>query len=170
MSIDIRPAVAEDQATIRSIVRAAGIAPFGLDWPRFLVAEENGRIAGVGQVKPHRDGTRELASLAVIPEFQGQGIGAEIVRALIERETTFGRETALAGETVQGQNELLFLMCADPLEGYYRQFDFVRLEGREIPPSIGRLVWLGNLFARLVSIVSRRKMSIIVMSRPLETG
>lgn len=155
MSMTIRPAMASDQATIRSIVRAAGIAPFGLDWPRFLVAEDNGRIVGVGQVKCHRDGARELASLAVVPEYQGRGIGSQIVEALIRREA--------AGDMPKS---ILYLMCESSLEGYYRRFGFVRLERREIPLSIGRLVRMGNLFARLLALFSRRQFSIIAMSRP----
>jgi hypothetical protein len=39
ISFDICPAQAADQACIKSIVRAARISPFGLAWPRFLVAE-----------------------------------------------------------------------------------------------------------------------------------
>ncbi|HET7467054.1 MAG TPA: GNAT family N-acetyltransferase, partial [Candidatus Dormibacteraeota bacterium] len=82
----LRAAADRDQATIRRIVRAAGINPTSLQWQRFIVAEERGEIVGVGQVKPHRDGTRELASIAVVPERQGRGLGSEIINALIARE------------------------------------------------------------------------------------
>src|SRR6266540_3252707 len=86
MAVIIRPAVAADQSAIKMIVRAARINPTGLDWPRFLVAEESGGLIGVGQVKPHRDGSREVASIAVVPEWQGRGVGAAIVRGLVARE------------------------------------------------------------------------------------
>ena len=42
------------------------------------------RVIGCGQIKPHGDGTRELASIAVVPEHQRQGIGTEIIARLIE--------------------------------------------------------------------------------------
>lgn len=71
MQITIRPAVEADQPVIRAIIRAAFINRTGLDWRRFLLAEDQGRIVGVGQVKPHADGSRELASLAVYSRIPG---------------------------------------------------------------------------------------------------
>jgi hypothetical protein len=53
MSYSIRPTRAKERWTIRRIVWCARINPFDLDWRRFLVAEENGNIVGVGQVKLH---------------------------------------------------------------------------------------------------------------------
>ena len=51
--------------------QAAGLNPFSLGWPRFLVAEDGGRVVGVAQIKPHGDGSRELASLAVVARPAG---------------------------------------------------------------------------------------------------
>ena len=54
----------------------------GLDWRHFIIAvDPENQLIGCGQIKPHRDGSSELASIAVQPEYQGQGIG----KALIER-------------------------------------------------------------------------------------
>src|SRR5207248_10239150 len=86
MPLTLRDATAKDQPTIRRIVRAANINPTGLDWPRFILAEDGGAVVGVGQVKPHRDGTHELASIAVIPALQGRGVGSATVQELIRRE------------------------------------------------------------------------------------
>ncbi len=86
MSITIRPAVASDQAEITSMVRAARINPRNLHWSRFLVAEEGGRIVGIRQVKVHRDGTREVASGVVRPEYLRRGISAKLMRAILARE------------------------------------------------------------------------------------
>jgi N-acetylglutamate synthase-like GNAT family acetyltransferase len=61
-----RPATAADQQTISRMIGEAGLNRMGLKWPRFIVVEEAGSILGIGQVKPHRDGTLELASLAVV--------------------------------------------------------------------------------------------------------
>src|SRR5438094_625508 len=73
MPLIIRPASAGDQYAITAIVRAARINPRNLDWQRFLLAQWGQDIVGVGQVKPHADGSRELASIAVVPEWQGNG-------------------------------------------------------------------------------------------------
>src|SRR4030042_334681 len=82
-----RPARASDAATIQHIIRAANINPMSLDWHRFVVVEDNGETICIGRITPHCDGTRELASLAVIPSRQGQGIGSEIIRTLLAKET-----------------------------------------------------------------------------------
>jgi N-acetylglutamate synthase-like GNAT family acetyltransferase len=67
------------------IIHRARINPMGLNWRRFVVAEEVGRVVGAGQIKVHGDGTYELASIAVVPERQGAGVGSVIVQTLISR-------------------------------------------------------------------------------------
>lgn len=60
MAVVIRPAVEADGATIKAMARAARFVPRGLHWPRFLVAEEAGRVVGMWQVKVHKGRTCEL--------------------------------------------------------------------------------------------------------------
>jgi len=144
MLIHIRSATPADQATINRIVRRAGINPLDLDWRRFVVAEEGGQIVGVGQVKPHGDQSRELASLAVIPARQGQGIGAKIIHALLARETG-----------------VVFLMCRHTLERYYVRFGFRRVEREQMTPYFRRMIRLANFFAGL----THAGMRVIVMKR-----
>ena len=115
MAYQIRPATQADQPAITAMVRAAGINPLSLHWPRFRVAEDAGRVVGVAQIKVHGDGSRELASLAAAPDRQGEGIGGALVQHLL----------ALP----EGQPPL-YLMCAQPLESYYTRFGFRRVEQR----------------------------------------
>jgi N-acetylglutamate synthase-like GNAT family acetyltransferase len=140
--VTIRDATLDDQATIRRIVRAAGINPSALDWPRFIVAEDGGAIVGVSQVKPHGDGSRELASIAVIPERQGEGIGSTMIRAHLARETG-----------------TLYLTCRSQMAGYYERFGFARLERKQYPRYFARLLPVFNTLARPFGI------QIIVMRR-----
>ena len=105
--IQIRTATVEDAKAIKRLICRVGINPFGLDWQRFLVAEDAGEIVGCIQVKPYQDGVRELASLAVVPERQGQGVGTLLVNALLARDP---------GE--------LYLMCLDVMGPYYARFNF----------------------------------------------
>jgi putative acetyltransferase len=118
----IRAATAADQPAITAIIRQAGINPIALDWQRFLVAEADGQIIGTVQVKPHGDGTRELASLAVIPARQGRGIGTALMEAALARETG-----------------PLYLTCRSDLEGYYARFGFRPLARGELTPYFRRL-------------------------------
>lgn len=142
-AVTIRPATAADQATIRRLIRQAGINPMSLRWPHFLIAEDGGRTVGIGQVKRHRDGSLELASLAVVPERQGEGIGSSLLRALI----------ALHGDAI------LHLTCRNQLQGYYERFGFRRLQRAEFPPYFSRFVPVFNAIGRLY------RMQILVMRR-----
>lgn len=145
----LRPATAQDQKTIVEIVHAAGINPTSLQWPRFVVAEEDGSIVGVGQIKPHGDGSRELASIAVIPERQGRGVGSEIVRALLANSTG-----------------PLYLTTREALESYYVRFGFRRIDRAEMPRYFRRLLPVINLFLAL----TRHGVRIIVMKRDGEAA
>lgn len=120
--IFLRAATAGDQATIRRIIRDAGLNPLSLHWQRFVIAESGGQVAGIGQVKILGDGTPELASLAVLPEHQGAGIGGALVWTLLSR--TPGP---------------IYLRCASYNESYYQRFGFVTLAPEQMPPSLRRM-------------------------------
>jgi N-acetylglutamate synthase-like GNAT family acetyltransferase len=143
--LEIRPATAEDQATISRLVKDARLNPMSLDWPNFLMAEEGGEVVGVGQVKAHGDGSRELASIVVVPERQGGGIGSEVIRTLLASH---------AG--------VLHLTCRRELQGYYERFGFRRLDRAEYPPYFARMIPLVNLVGRFGGfqiLVMRREAS-----------
>ena len=71
MTISIRPAVEADQETIISFIRQAKLNPRNLHWQNFLVAENDGKIVGIRQVKVYSQGTREVASSC--PSTGGRG-------------------------------------------------------------------------------------------------
>ena len=88
-------------------------------------------------MKPHKDGSRELASIAVIPTRQSQGIGAQLIRALLARETG-----------------TLYLVCERRLASYYERFGFQRSEHDELPPYFRRMArsfrwWDGCVMKRV---------------------
>ena len=130
--VTIRPATEADQQTIRRLIKEANINPISLNWPHFVVAEDDGAIVGVGQVKPHGDGSRELASIAVVRARRSSGIGRALIEALLARE----------------RGGVLYLTCRRELEGYYESFGFRCLERAEYPPYFRRLMPLVNLVAR----------------------
>jgi len=132
MPLTIRTATEADQSAIRRLIREAKLNPMSLDWPNFVVADEDGATVGVGQVKAHRDGSRELASIAVVPVRQGQGIGSALIELLLARSPGI----------------VLHLTCRRELEGFYRRFDFRTLERTEYPPYFARMIPLVNLVMR----------------------
>ena len=139
--MEIRPATQADQKIIERMIHDAGINPMSLDWRRFVIAENDGQVVGVGQVKPHGDGSRELASIAVIPERRGQGIASAIIHHLLSQETG-----------------AVYLTCRSQLESFYTRFGFRRIALEEMPPYFRRIIRLTNLFLPLM-----RGVRIIVM-------
>lgn len=133
----LRPATAVDQPAIKTLIRTVGINPLGLDWRRFLVAvDAGGALIGCGQVKPHRDGARELASIAVEKAWRRQGVARAIIEALMAREAP-----------------PLWLTCASPRVPFYSRFGFSEVRDRDAMPADFRR--MTRLF-RLYQTVTRR--------------
>ncbi|MBA3944603.1 MAG: GNAT family N-acetyltransferase [Herpetosiphonaceae bacterium] len=148
MAFTLRSARADDQAVITALVRRARINPRGLQWQNFLLAEDGGSIIGVGQVKPHADGVRELASIAVIPQRQHQGIASMIIRALLAKETG-----------------PIYLMCIDNLATFYMQFGFHVMAPTDLPRSLAKEYRLGSRILRIFGLVVRQRLRLMVMVR-----
>jgi N-acetylglutamate synthase-like GNAT family acetyltransferase len=141
--LNIRDASQADQETIRRLIKEARINRMSLNWPNFVVAEDGGAIVGIGQVKTHGDGSRELASIAVTRARQSQGIGGAIIKTLLARE--------------QG---VVHLTCRSQLQGYYERFGFRRLDSAEFPLYFRRLLPIINVVVRLFGtqiLVMRRE-------------
>jgi N-acetylglutamate synthase-like GNAT family acetyltransferase len=129
----VKPAGQADFPAIRALIHEVGINPTGLDWRRFLIAvTTNGDLAGCGQVKPHRDGSRELASIAVDPSMRGRGVA----RAIIERLLTDN-----PGE--------LYLTCRASLGPFYSKFGFRPAGPAEMPRYFRAVHRFGRAIQRL---------------------
>ncbi len=132
-SFSLRRAGQPDESAIRALIHQVGINPMGLDWRHFVLAvDENDRMIGCGQIKPHFDGTCELASIAVMPERRGQGIA----RAVIEH---------LLAENFPP----LYLTCRSELGPLYEKFGFRVLQASELTPYFKRIRRLASLIHRL---------------------
>jgi N-acetylglutamate synthase-like GNAT family acetyltransferase len=143
--LTFRPAVETDARAIRSIVLRAGINPRDLDWPRFLVAvDAAGKVVACGQVKPHGDGSLELASIAVRPRLHGRGIGSEIVRRLME-----------------SHGPPLWLMCRSLQTGFYRRLGFETVDDGSVMPTFFRRV---HRLARLADPMFPQEHRLAVMT------
>jgi amino-acid N-acetyltransferase len=143
--VSIRPATAADAATIRSLVYAARINPTGLEWQRFVVAiSPDGEVIGCGQVKPHRDGSRELASIVVAPEWRGNGTARLIIEHLIANNPGS-----------------LYLTCRAVLGPFYEKFGFRAVGEAEMTPYFRKL----SRLARLIGFVGRESGGLLVMLR-----
>jgi N-acetylglutamate synthase-like GNAT family acetyltransferase len=140
-----RPATAEDDPAIRRLVQIGRINPTGLDWRRFIVAiASKGEVIGCGQVKPHGDGSRELASIVVDPEWRGQGVARAIIERLLNEHP---------GD--------LHLMCRSRLEPFYEKFGFRSLSQAEMPRYFRRI----SRVAGLLHALQGEEDSLLVMRR-----
>ena len=148
MTISIRHAVEADQPTIVSFVRQAKINPRNLHWQNFLVAEEENKIVGVRQVKVHAQGTCEVASGFVLPEYRRQGISALLMNELLARETG-----------------PLYTMVNEKRALYYEQFGFRRVEASQLPSDFLKEYRIGRIVTGLMSMFRKDKVRIIPLKR-----
>jgi N-acetylglutamate synthase-like GNAT family acetyltransferase len=143
--VDLRPAEQKDSGAIRELIRAVQINPLGLDWRRFIIAvDSSGHLIACGQIKPHQDGSLELASIAVIPERRRQGIATKIIERLI-----------------RSNSGPLYLTCRASLEKFYMRFGFSTLEPAEMPPYFRRVARMVR-FARALKLMP---VDLLVMKR-----
>ncbi|MGD2162772.1 MAG: GNAT family N-acetyltransferase [Anaerolineales bacterium] len=128
----IRPATERDQRLIWRSVLGAGLNPLHLHWQNFVLAENGeGEFLGCGQMKPHRDGSLELASIYVIPEERGRGIASAIIGVLLE-----------------AQSCSVWLTCRRDLTEFYARFEFIEIHSPErMPAYFRRLKRLMGLFS-----------------------
>ena len=119
----VRPALESESAQIKALINLVGINPSGLDWKRFLVAVgENGRVLGCGQIKPHGGDIRELASIAVLPEYRGRGIARAVIEMLLRENP-----------------KPLYLMCISHNRPMYEKFGFQSIADSEMPRYFSRI-------------------------------
>jgi len=141
----LRQATAADAATIKRIISLVHINPTGLKWQRFILAVDvNDTIIGCGQLKPHGDGSLELASIAVLPDWRGRGVARAIIEYLLAQHP--GR---------------LYLTCRSQLGPLYQKFGFQTVANAEMPPYFKRISRLVNLMNR----ISRQPVRLLVMRR-----
>ncbi len=145
MGFSLRPANEADTPAIYGLIREGKINPLGLDWKRFVLAETlDSEVIGCGQIKPHRDGSQELASIAITQSWQGKGVARRIIEHLIE-----------------GIEGPLFLMCISTMGPMYEKFGFRALERDEMPRYFRRVSKLAGFVEPLV----KEEKQLLVMGR-----
>jgi N-acetylglutamate synthase-like GNAT family acetyltransferase len=144
-SISLRPATLADANTIRQIISKVRINPLALDWHRFMLAVDSyGKVVGCGQVKPHSDGTIELASIAVLPEWRGKGVARKVIEYLLEQHPG-----------------TIYLTCQSKLGPMYQKFGFRVIQRAEMTPYFKRL----SQVVALVDKLTRQPHIMLVMRR-----
>lgn len=133
MNFTLRAATLSDQSRIRSLIRSVRINPMGLDWRNFyIIVTPANEMIGCGQVKMHADGSRELASIAVLPEYRNLGVASTIVDHLLNIHP-----------------KPLYLTCRSGLEPFYQRFGFKTIQTSQMPRYFKRISRLANFILRL---------------------
>jgi amino-acid N-acetyltransferase len=141
----IRPANPDNLSVIKTLVHNARLNPTGLKWQRFVVAENDfGEVIGCGQIKPHNDGSFELASLVVAEKYRGRGIARSLVTHLTANH---------AGN--------LYLMCRSSLGGFYQKLGFTPVSVPDMPPYFRRI----NRLASLAEFLQKEGETLLVMRK-----
>jgi N-acetylglutamate synthase-like GNAT family acetyltransferase len=145
VEFSVRPAKIEEFQEIRALIHEVGINPMGLDWRHFLIAVgRDDRLIGCGQIKTHKDSSKELASIAVKRDFRGQGVARAIIENLIKREPS----------------RPLYLMCRSQLEALYIKFGFVSVPVVEDLPRYFRQI---KRLERMFNIIAKPEDSLLIM-------
>jgi amino-acid N-acetyltransferase len=146
MKFTLRSATQSDHRAIRKLIRMVHINPFGLDWRQFVVAvSPTGELIGCGQVKMHQDGSRELASIAVMPDYRNEGVASTIIDHLTNIHP-----------------KPLYLTCRANLEPFYERFKFQTIRESEMPPYFRRTSRLVNSLVKLF----QKQEGLLVMELP----
>lgn len=139
----LRPAKESESARIRELINLVGINPMGLDWKRFVVAvDAQDVMIGCGQLKPHGTDILELASIAVYPEYRGQGVARAIIEYLLKESP-----------------RPLYLMCESSNGSLYEKFGFRVLTYEEMPRYFQRM----SKLAGLVTTLAQREERLLIM-------
>jgi N-acetylglutamate synthase-like GNAT family acetyltransferase len=145
----IRPATAADAPAIRRLIAEARLNPRDLDWRRFLVADDAAVVVACAQVRVHRLGSRELASVAVTPARQGNGIGRAISEAAIAREPA----------------RPLYLYTESRTVSFWQRFAFREIDGDAVPEDMRGSLRIARVATAAFSVVMRQRIRIVVMRR-----
>jgi N-acetylglutamate synthase-like GNAT family acetyltransferase len=123
VDFSVRPALEADFPLILELIEQTRLNPSRLDWQHFVVAfSADGDFMGCAQVKPHRQGLRELASIAVRNRYRGLGVASALIETLL---ATHPRP--------------IYLICRSKLGPFYEKFGFKPLQSEETPKYFRRV-------------------------------
>lgn len=107
---------------IGEILKSANLDFADLDQHKMFVVEKKKKIVGIGRLKPVDEQSSQIASLWVHEDHRKDGLGREIVEALIQK---------------QGKGKLYSLPCRESLVDWFGSMGFHEL--KEIPEPIQNL-------------------------------
>jgi len=151
----LRRATAADQDTLLALVKRERLNPVGVCWPHFVVATDAFGIVGAAQLRRHADGSREVASLVVIPPMRGQGIAARLIDALLAF-----------------RHAPVHLVTEQVHAAYFERWGFRAIDPCRAPRAVRR-TWLIGQVGRLGQVIgiarlfgARAPLRLVILERP----
>lgn len=115
-------------------VMEAQQAKAGLDNSTFItVATDNGRPVGMARVVGDHGYIAIIVDVIVLPDYQHQGIGSQLMRNIIDHYNTYLDTYG---------SVMLNLMAAYEKEGFYEKFGFISRPNSTM--GAGMVQWLGT--------------------------
>lgn len=140
MKLEYLKAIIADELQIRGILEKLEGDRADFDVNQFMVAKNEKKIIGCVRIKVFSGESLELASLAVLPEYQGQGIGSELIRKLLLSKPA----------------RPIFLLTSLDKEKFYQRFDFNIINPDNLPEELKKeYLHIINLpFAKDVQVIA----------------
>jgi amino-acid N-acetyltransferase len=146
MTMLIRRAVASDQEAIRCLASGERVNPTGLKWPNFVVAVNEAAIIGAAQLRLHRDGSKELATLVVARAWRKRGIAAKLI------------DTIMADQPGR-----IFMITGRSYAHHYARWGFLPITPVSAPLGVRRNYRLGYYGGYLFAFLQRRAINHLVI-------
>jgi N-acetylglutamate synthase-like GNAT family acetyltransferase len=148
----IRNATAYDQDALLGLMAGERLRPYDRDWRNFVLAEHDGRIVGVGQVRQHADGARELGALVIETAHRNRGLASRLVGALMSRHH-------------DGQ---IYIITDRQHAEHFTQWDFSPVKPRETPFCICINYYVGQMAGWLNAKLERRPVNrLAILASPV---
>ncbi len=106
-----------DELKIKSFLKILNGDTSKFKLKNFIIAKGVEKIIGCIRTKILSDGTLELSSLAVLPDYRNMGIGGKLIETLL----------------LFNKNRPIFLLTSSEKEIFYKKFNFILVEADNLP-------------------------------------
>jgi len=141
MTLEYLKATVADKLQIRSFLKQLNGDRSNFEISRFVVVKQGAELIGCVRIKVFIDRSLELASLAVLPEYQGQGVGSELIRKILLSKPA----------------RPIFLLTSSGNEKFYKRFGFNIINSDNLPEE------LKKEYLHIVSLPFAKNIQIIAM-------
>lgn len=88
-----------------------------ISFNQFIVAKDDDKLIGCVRIKEMADDCLELASLVVLEEYRGKGIGSKLIKEILKKE----------------KRRPIYLLCFMERKNFYSNLGFTLIEKESLP-------------------------------------